>query len=327
MEFIDFTRVFLRAGKGGDGCFSFEHKGKKSISSGGNGGKGGNIILQGSKRINHLTWLKCHPHQKAGQGVAGKGKNQNGRQGENKFIEVPLGTVVWNEQQTQVVLEVLAEENYLLLEGSKGGSGNQNSRRGVFSKELLEAAESEQVSFYFELKVIADIGLVGFPNAGKSSFIAKVSNQKPKIADYPFTTLYPALGVITYFDYQTLVVADIPGLIEGASEGKGLGHRFLRHIQRTKVLFFIIDIGIVNPISASKTFSLLSKELELFSQDLLLKQKIVILNKQDIMKDEALMLKDRDYFQNLNIPVYLISCATGYGIDDLLEAIKNLVTK
>ena len=324
MKFVDFTRVFFTAGKGGDGCFSFENQGKKKIATGGNGGKGGDIILVGNQQLNHFTWIKYHPHQKAGNGAKGKSKNQNGAQGKDKRIELPLGSIVWNVEQTQVLLEVLAEKDYLFLEGTKGGRGNQNSQRGCFQKELLLAIPPQEISFYLELKIIADIGLVGLPNAGKSSFIARVSNQKPKIADYPFTTLHPSLGVINYPDYHSLVVADIPGIIEGASKGKGLGHRFLKHIQRTRVLFFLIDISTQNTMSAEKTFCILEKELENFSENLLNRQKIVIFNKQDIMKDKASLTQEKKFFYKSNIPVYLISCNTNYGIQDLLAGIKNL---
>jgi GTP-binding protein len=327
LKFIDFARVFFQAGKGGAGCFAFEKYGKKATASGGNGGKGGDIILVGNSSINHLTWLKFHPHQKASDGVAGRGKNQNGAGGADKHIEVPLGTIIWNQEQTQIILEVLEEKEYLLLKGTAGGRGNQNSRRGVFNEELLLSEPPQEVSFYLELKVIADIGLVGLPNAGKSSFISKVSNQKAKIADYPFTTLHPALGVVSVGDYQSLVIADIPGLIEGANQGKGLGHRFLKHIQRTKILFFFIDISMQNPQGARETFALLEKELTLFSKDLLLKQKIVILNKQDVMKEAGILEKEKNYFQKKKIPVYLISCKTGYGIKELLGKIKYLKEK
>lgn len=324
MRFVDFTRVFFTAGQGGNGCFSFEYQGKKKISSGGNGGKGGNIILTGKKSLNHLTWIKYHPHQKAGNGVAGKGKQQNGATGMDKCIEVPLGTIVWNSEQTQIILEVLEEKDYLLLEGSPGGRGNQNSQRGFFQKESLFATPLEEVSFYLELRIIADIGLVGLPNAGKSSFIATVSNQKSKIADYPFTTLHPVLGVIRYSDYQSLLVADIPGIIEGASEGKGLGIRFLKHIQRTKILFFLIDVGLQNLMGAEDTFLTLEKELNFFSPPLLQKQKIVLFNKQDIMENSNNLENEKKFFQKRNIPVYLISCITGYGIKELLKNIKHL---
>ncbi len=323
MKFIDSAKVFLKSGGGGNGCLSYYYRGKKRLPSGGNGGVGGSIYLQGTPSLNNLTYLRYHPHQKAGNGLHGKGKNQNGRSGIDKIIEVPLGTLLLDEQTTEEICETLTPEKILILKGSDGGVGNQNFKTGKpINEEILQGKSGVEKTFLLELKIMADVGLVGLPNAGKSTFLSKISNQTPKIADYPFTTLFPQLGVVRLADYKSFVVADIPGLIEGAHDGKGLGYRFLKHIQRTKFLFFLID-GSDEKFSVKQSFLLLKKELALFSEALLKKNFVVLLNKQDKIKKSSILEKEKEYFQKNNIKVYWISGLNGYGIEEFLNEVKK----
>ena len=323
MKFIDSAKIYLKPGDGGKGCLSYYYRGKKRFPSGGNGGVGGGVYLQGNSSLNSLTYLKYHPHQKAGNGLHGKGKNQNGRSGKDKIIEVPLGTLLLDEQTQEEICETLTPEKILILKGSEGGVGNQNFKTGkVINEEILQGKLGIEKTFILELKIIADVGLVGLPNAGKSTFLSKISNQSPKIADYPFTTLFPQLGVVNLADYQSFVVADIPGLIEGAHDGKGLGHRFLKHIQRTKFLFFLID-GSNKELSIKQSFLMLKKELALFSKTLLEKNFVVLLNKQDKIKNLSVLEKEKEYFQKNNIKVYWISALSGDGIENFLNEVKK----
>lgn len=327
MEFIDTAKIFLKAGKGGNGCISYYYKGKKKIASGGNGGKGGSIYLKGNSNLNSLYYIRYHPHQKASHGKNGKAQNQNGKAGEDKIIEVPLGTMVFRENEPEMICELLTEDKIMLLKGGSGGTGNQNFKLSDYdlNKEKNEGKIPREEIFLIELKIIADISLIGLPNAGKSTFISKVSNQKPKIADYPFTSLNPSLGVVELPDYKTLTIADIPGLIEGAHKGKGLGHLFLKHIQRTKFLFFIIDAENDTKISILDTFKLLRNELKFYSKKLLTIKFIVILNKQDKIENYDAINKKIKYLEKQNIKVFLISCKTRYGIKLLLNEMQNII--
>ncbi|MBN2602152.1 MAG: GTPase ObgE, partial [Candidatus Marinimicrobia bacterium] len=246
--FVDWTKVFIKSGDGGKGCVAFrrEKHVPKGGPSGGDGGHGGDVILQVDPNIFTLQDIKYHKSYKAKNGGSGQGARKHGLDAESIIIKVPRGTVVIDEDSNQVLAD-LAEQNssVIIAAGGKGGRGNAtfatSTNRAPRYCEM--GLPGEEKNLIFELKVISDVGLVGFPNAGKSTLISKISAAKPKIADYPFTTLTPNLGIVKYGSYRAFVMADIPGLIEGAHQGKGLGHRFLRHLERTRILVFLIDIS------------------------------------------------------------------------------------
>jgi GTP-binding protein len=244
MKFIDHVTVDLKAGDGGNGCIAFlrERFRPKGGPSGGDGGHGGNIYIQASTNLSTLSDLIYNKHYKAKRGENGKGKNMHGKNGHDIFISVPTGTIIKSFETKQVIADLVDDgEKILIAKGGNGGFGNARfkTQKIVAPRTANHGEKGESKKIELELKVLADVGLVGFPNAGKSTFIKSISNAKPKIADYPFTTLTPNLGIVRYEDYKTFVIADIPGLIKGASKGKGLGNIFLKHIERTKVLVYM----------------------------------------------------------------------------------------
>ncbi len=314
--FVDRVRVKLRAGNGGAGVVSFvRSKGKpQGKPIGGSGGNGGSVIVEASQHAASLLSYKRHPHHAAGDGTHGQGELRHGRQGRDLLLQVPLGTVVLDDDG--VLLADLVEPGHrvTVLKGGKGGRGN-----AAFVSPALRAPNvCEQGEygasgwFVLEMKLMADAALVGFPNAGKSTFIAKVSAAKPKIADYPFTTLEPNLGVVS-FDDREFVLADIPGLIEGAAEGKGLGHEFLRHVERASVLIVLLDPSDLQSESPERQLEVLLTELGDFNPELLERPRIVVVNKGDL--DPDVDLDD----------IRVVSAITGQGIPELLHEIADLV--
>ena len=326
--FIDSVKVFLQSGSGGNGCLAYYYRGLKRYPAGGNGGKGGDIYLQGSTELDNLNYLKNHPHQKAEKGAAGQGENKNGRQGREKIIKVPLGTVVLDEAKENIICEIINEsEKVMLLEGSKGGIGNQNSKLKSFNfdNEKLKGSLGVEKTFIFDFKVLTDLAIVGLTNVGKSAFVSKISKQKSKIADYTFTTLTPQLAMVNLPDYRSLRIIDLPGLIDGSHLGKGLGNSFLKHLQRAKFLLFIIDVSKDSQLTISESFTILKKELSLFAKELLKKPIIAILNKQDKLDDLQKLEKEKEYLKKNKIKVYLISSKTGYGINDFINGMQNII--
>ena len=283
MRFIDETIIHVKAGDGGHGCIAFlrEKFRPNGGPCGGDGGKGGDIIFQSDKQLSTLQDLPKNHHYKAKRGEHGKGKNCHGRNGLDFIIKVPIGTIVKDLKTEQIIHDFKKHsESFVIAKGGNGGFGNARfkTKNNVAPKIANNGALGEEFSLSLELKVLADVGLVGFPNAGKSTLISKISNSKPKISDYPFTTLTPNLGIVKYHDYKSFVMADIPGLVEGASKGKGLGSQFLRHIERTKVLVFIID---ANSGSINDDFNVLKNELLNHKPDLDKLPKLIILSKID----------------------------------------------
>lgn len=290
----------------------------KGGPDGGDGGRGGHIILKGNKQLWTLLHLRYKKHVLAEHGMPGEGNRRTGADGKDVILEVPLGTVAKNAETGEFILEVTEDgQEVIITPGGQGGLGNDHFKTATnqaprFAQPGMPGREEWIV---LELKILADVGLVGFPNAGKSTLLSVVSEAKPEIADYPFTTLVPNLGVVKYRDHQSFVMADIPGLIEGAAEGKGLGHRFLRHIERNSVLLFLVPADTNDP---AKDFGILVNELEKYNPELLDKQRILAISKSDLL-DEELM---RELTKELSdLPHLFISAVTGYGIDQLKDTI------
>ena len=294
MNFVDHARISVKAGNGGNGCIAFlrEKFRPKGGPCGGDGGHGGSVIIQANKNLSTLHDLKYNKKYIAHSGENGKGKNMHGKNGADITISVPIGTIVKNSETMKIVVD-LNEDNqsFIIAKGGNGGFGNARfkTKSNTAPRMANNGQEGESIDLELELKVLADVGFVGFPNAGKSTLVRSISNAKPKVADYPFTTLVPNLGIVNYADYKSFVVADIPGLIEGASKGKGLGIQFLKHIERTKILAFIIDI---NSENIKNEFNLLCLELENYNLELLKKPKILFLSKCET-KDEKEFKKQK----------------------------------
>ncbi|MBC6401538.1 MAG: GTPase ObgE [Ekhidna sp.] len=317
-NFIDYVKFYARSGSGGAGSVHFRREKfvPKGGPDGGNGGNGGSIILQGNSQLWTLIHLKYRKHIKAENGRNGEGGQRFGKNGENIILEVPIGTIAKNADTGEKLLEILEDqEEKVLLSGGRGGLGNVHFKSATnqtphHAQSGIEGLESNII---LELKVLADVGLVGFPNAGKSTLLSVVSTAKPKIADYPFATLEPNLGVVECRDYKSFVMADIPGIIEGAAEGKGLGNRFLRHIERNSILLFMI------PSDASdvrKEFQILTNELEKHNPELMDKDRLLAITKSDLL-DEELMNEMKEEIPDIN--TLFISSITGFGIQELKD--------
>jgi len=317
-NFIDYVKIFCKSGNGGKGSSHFRREkfAPKGGPDGGNGGRGGNIILKGNKQLWTLLHLKFTKHVIAENGGDGSGSNKYGSNGKDTIIEIPLGTIVKSSENSKKKLEILNHnEEKILLKGGIGGLGNDH-----FKSPTNQAPQYSQTGkvgieewVILELKVLADVGLVGFPNAGKSTLLSSISKAKPKIGNYPFTTLTPNLGVVPYKDYKSFIVADIPGIIEGASEGKGLGIRFLRHIERNSILLFLIpfDSNIKNE------YQLLSNELKKYNKKLLEKKIIIAISKCDLAPKEKI---DKINFKS-KYPIIKISSITNLGLMELKDCI------
>ena len=287
-NFVDYVKIYVASGKGGKGS-SHLHREKfieKGGPDGGDGGRGGHVVIRGSKNLWTLFHLKFLRHVKSGHGGDGGSSRSTGHDGEDKFIEVPLGTVVKDKETGEVLFEITEDgETKILARGGKGGLGNWNFRSSTNQtpRYAQPGIPGEEVDVILELKVLADVGLVGFPNAGKSTLLSVLTSAKPKIADYAFTTLKPNLGIVAYRDFQSFVIADIPGIIEGAAEGKGLGHYFLRHIERNSTLLFLVP---ADATDIKKEYEILLDELRRYNPEMLDKDRLVVISKCDMLDDE-----------------------------------------
>ena len=328
MKFIDEVTLFATSGHGGAGCVAFRHE--KFIEfggpSGGDGGKGGDVIFEATSGLSTLLELRHRPHQKAEHGHNGMGKNRHGAGGKDLLIRVPVGTVV-KDADTDDILADLTEngQRVILLKGGRGGQGNARfaSATNKAPKFAQPGEEYEERKLRLELKLMADVGLLGLPNAGKSSLISKVSAARPKIADYPFTTMVPSLGVVPYKNYKSFVMADIPGIIEGANEGAGLGHRFLKHLERSGILLHLVDISWMPERDPRAEFESINRELALFSPELAAKEQIVVITKIDLPQTKAELPAIQAWFETAGVKVFPISSATGEGVDLLLDEIAR----
>ncbi|NPA16705.1 MAG: GTPase ObgE [Aquificae bacterium] len=332
MKFVDKAKIYVKAGDGGNGCVAFRKEKFVPMGgpSGGNGGKGGDVVMVADPRMTTLMDFKHRIHFKAERGQHGSGGNKHGRKGEDLIIRVPVGTVVKDAETGELIADLTeAGQKVVVARGGKGGKGNAafKSSTNQSPDYAEEGQKGEERWIDLELKLLADIGIVGFPNAGKSTLISVLSNARPKIADYPFTTLSPVLGVLKLDYGKSVVLADIPGLIEGASEGQGLGHEFLRHIERTKGLIHLIDVSDYRDREPDEAFEAINKELEKYSPELLEKPQIVVGNKIDILSDRTQLEKWKKYFEERGYTFIPVSLATLEGVDRLKEEIVKLYEK
>ena len=331
--FIDEAKIRIKAGNGGNGCMAFRREKfvPRGGPSGGDGGKGGDIIMESTQRHNTLIHFRFNPEHKADRGRHGEGSNCTGKDGLDMILQVPVGTSLYDEETGELVHDFeRPDERVIIARGGRGGRGNQHfaSPTHQAPREHELGREGEERVYRLELKLLADVGLVGYPNVGKSTLISRISAAKPKIADYPFTTLEPNLGVVSIGEApheESFVVADIPGLIEGAHLGAGLGVQFLRHIERTRVLAHLVDVsdgsGRENPV---EDFKVISAELESFGHGLDEKPVIVVATKADVANPDKLK-KLQAMAKRKKMPLYLISAVTGEGIEKLKYAIGERV--
>ena len=325
-NFVDYIKVHIASGKGGQGSTHLRREKfvPKGGPDGGDGGRGGHIIFQGNKNLWTLFHLKFKRHFSAGHGGSGGKQTSTGADGEDIIVEVPLGTVI-KDSETGAVLKEITEnqEKFIAAKGGKGGMGNAHfkSATNQTPRYAQTGLPGEEKNLTLEMKILADVGLVGFPNAGKSTLLSVLSAAKPKIADYPFTTLKPNLGIVGYRDYQSFVMADIPGIIEGAAEGKGLGHYFLRHIERNYILLFLIP---ADADDLRKEYDILVDELRRYNPELLDKQSIVAISKADLLdqelKAEMTQVLDESFG---DIPYLFISSVAQQGLDALKDVLWN----
>ena len=328
MKFLDQAKIHIQSGNGGNGCVSFRREKYVEFGgpNGGNGGKGGNVIIKCVDGLNTLIDYRYRQHFKAKNGSPGMGSDKTGRSGEDTIIEVPRGTLILEEDNEEVIADIIdKDQSFTILKGGNGGFGNAHFKNSENQtpRTANDGENGEEKWIWLRLKLIADIGLIGLPNAGKSTLISTVSEAKPKIADYPFTTLNPVLGIAKYNNNE-LVIADIPGLIEGAHEGKGLGDRFLGHIERCNLLLHLIDANDSDVINSWKT---VRKEISAYSKELDEKKEIIVLSKSDSIDETKLdekvnILKDYTYKD-----VFKISSVTGKGITSILRILHDNISK
>lgn len=327
--FADRARIFVKSGKGGDGHVSFRRE--KYVPNGGpdggDGGDGGSVYFVVDEGLNTLTDFRNVRKYAAGNGENGNKRNCSGKKGEDIFIKVPEGTVVREFESGKVITDMSGDNRrFLLLSGGKGGNGNQHYATSTMQapKYAQPGQPAQELELLLELKVIADVGLVGFPNVGKSTLLSKVTNARPKIANYHFTTLNPNLGVVDLEDAKGFVIADIPGLIEGASEGVGLGHEFLRHIERTKLILHIVDAASTEGRDPVEDIYAINKELEAYNTEIAKRPQIIAANKIDmIYAEDDPISRIKAEFEPKGIPVYAISAFSGQGLRELLYDINN----
>ena len=328
--FIDEVRILVKAGDGGNGCLAFRREKfvPRGGPSGGDGGRGGDVILVSSEHENTLLKFRYNPEHKAERGRHGEGSNRTGADGQSLEVQVPVGTVVYDESTGARLYDFTHPgERFTVASGGRGGKGNARFATSTHQAptEHEPGRPGEEKRLRLELKLLADVGLVGFPNAGKSTLISRLSAARPKIADYPFTTLEPNLGVVELPDYRSFVVADIPGLIEGAHEGHGLGIQFLRHIERTRLLVHLVDVSEASGRDPVQDFETVMDELASFSRDLASKPMLVAASKMDVAQDPARVLALRLHVVERGMAYFEISSATGLGIEKLKFAMAERV--
>jgi GTP-binding protein len=326
--FVDEVKIHVRSGDGGRGCVSFRREKFVPLGGpdGGDGGKGGDIVVRADHNLHTLLDFTYRQHYKAQRGAHGQGSNKHGRSGEDCLLRVPVGTIVKNAEDGQVIAD-LTEDNseVIFAHGGRGGRGNARFKSSTnrAPRYAEEGQQGEELWLLMELKLLADVGIMGYPNAGKSTLISRISAAKPKIADYPFTTLHPNLGVVKRADHTSFVVADIPGLIEGSHSGKGLGDRFLRHVERSQLLVHLIDCTPQEGRNPQDDFESINRELKLFNPELAAKSQLVVCNKIDIPEARANYEKHLAFFEAMGLRPYPISAATGEGLEALLNAIAH----
>jgi GTP-binding protein len=328
--FIDEARILVKAGDGGNGCLAFRREKyvPRGGPSGGDGGRGGDVVLVADPHENTLLKFRFNPEHKAERGRHGEGSNRTGADGRSIELDVPVGTVVYDDQTGERLVDFTEPgQRYTIARGGRGGRGNARFATSTHQvpTEHEPGRSGDEKRLRLELKLLADVGLVGFPNAGKSTLISRVSAARPKIADYPFTTLEPNLGVVQLENFRSFVVADIPGLIEGAHLGHGLGVQFLRHIERTRLLAHLVDVSEASGRDPVNDFEVVMQELAAFSEELAAKPMIVVATKMDAAQDPERVASLRNLAAERNLPYFEISSATGQGLDVLKYAMAERV--
>ena len=327
--FVDQVKVTLRAGKGGNGCVSFrrERGVPRGGPDGGRGGDGGSIYLISNENLHTLAFFRFHPINKARKGAHGEGGNRQGKRGEDLCLRVPVGTIIREMDKEDILFDfVSSDKQYLIVKGGRGGRGNASfaSPTHQSPREWGEGQLGEEKEFILELKLIADVGLVGFPNVGKSTLISKISAAKPAIADYPFTTLVPNLGVVDMDELRSFVIADIPGLIEGAHQGHGLGTKFLKHVERTKILLHLVDVSPYSGRNPVQDFKTVLKEIEAFSPRLVERHQILAANKIDLLEEKKEGLEDlKKLARKEGLPFFAISALKKEGLGKLVNELAG----
>ena len=325
--FFDEAKIYVKAGDGGDGCVSFRREKYVPLGgpNGGDGGKGGDVYLAANRHLNTLIAFKRRVHFKAQRGAHGKGKGQKGRQGDDVIVEAPPGTVVRDAETEELIADLTEEgQRALVAQGGRGGRGNAAFATSTNQAPRIaeRGAPGQERWLYLELKLIADVGVVGVPNAGKSTLLSVVSAARPKIAAYPFTTLEPNLGVVALGDYTSFVMADIPGLIEGAHAGAGLGHEFLRHIERTRMIIHLLDGASADPLA---DYESINDELALFDPELARKPQLVVLNKMDLPQTQALWPSVEKAMKARGQEAMSISAVTGGRVGEMLRSVAEML--
>lgn len=327
MNFVDYVKIFVKAGDGGRGCVSFRREKyvPRGGPNGGDGGRGGHVIFKATDELNTLIDLRYHRENRAQRGQHGMGKNMHGRNGEDLVIPVPVGTLI-KDAETQEILSDLDRNDMevIIVKAGRGGLGNSHFATSVRQapRYAQPGEEGKERWLVLELKLLADIGLIGLPNAGKSTLISTLTSAKPKIAEYPFTTLRPVLGVVKREDFKSFVIADIPGLIEGAHNGAGLGFQFLRHVERTTRLLHLVDISEMGEGDPVENYEKINRELELYSPELISKPQTVVGTKSDIAGNGERLERLESYCKNNKRDFFTVSAATGTGIRQLLSYIS-----
>lgn len=337
MKFVDEVQITIASGKGGPGCVSFRREAMtpRGGPDGGDGGRGGDVLLKVAPHLNSLVDFRTHKRYAAQDGQPGRGANMSGHDGKDLVLNIPKGTIV-RSPEGQIIVDFTDIQEFVLLKGGRGGKGNTFFKTSINqAPEHAQPGEAgEELQVVLELKLIADVGIVGFPNAGKSTLISRISAARPKIADYPFTTLVPNLGVVKVGDYQSFVVADIPGLIEGASHGQGLGIQFLKHIERTRLFVHLIDISGFSGRDPVDDYRIINQELLTYDQlnegkegyvPLATRRQLVVLNKVDAVSQEDIEAHKRKFKKNLSIDPMIISAVTGLGIQELVTVMGREV--
>jgi GTP-binding protein len=328
MKFVDEAKIHVKAGDGGNGCVSFRRERfiPRGGPNGGDGGKGGDVILQADAQLTTLLDLTYPKQLRAQKGNHGKGKDQTGKNGENLIIRVPVGTLVRDDQTEEVMQDLLFDgQQFVAAGGGRGGRGNARFATSTLRapRHAEKGEKGQEHTLRLELKLLADVGLIGYPNVGKSTLLSRISSARPKIADYPFTTLVPNLGVVTREEHPPFVVADIPGLIEGASKGAGLGLTFLRHVERTRLLIHLLDISEGPSRDAVKDFHALNHELKAYHPSLQEKTQLVALNKIDLPSVQERAKGIKNQFEKMGHQLYFISGQTGEGMEELIEVVSR----
>ncbi|MCB2182749.1 MAG: GTPase ObgE [Desulfobulbaceae bacterium] len=329
MAFVDEAKFFVKAGDGGNGCISFRREKyvPKGGPDGGDGGRGGSVIIEASSRLGSLIDFKYRSHFIAQNGTHGKGKKMHGRKGEDYILQVPVGSIIKNAETGEIIVDlVLDHDRIVVAKGGRGGGGNVHyaSSTNRAPRRAGKGIPGEEFWLLIELKLLADVGLIGLPNAGKSTLLSRLSAANPKVADYPFTTLEPQLGVLQFDYIGQCIIADIPGLIEGAHQGAGLGHKFLRHIERTRILLHIIDSTGMEDDPLNQ-YRVLENELQLYNDELMGRHRLVLLNKIDLLESDAQLDELVRRFKDEGIEVHPISAAKGTGLGALKEKLADLL--